>query len=300
VRELLDKGADVNTRDEFGCTPLRLAATIGNIDIVKFLVERGADADAKDKFGFTPLHCAASNGHLDIVKFLVERGVDVNARDEDGRTPLDLARKYNRLDVVDFLENTARSIARAPITPIMPAVQTMETPLGLAMREYQSIPSEEYWSTDTRFAVANPAVAVSKKVRRKRPTIRKEKPVKIVNVRCNSLCEGLWGRILILMRGSGKVKIDLEGDVEWIDPGGISINEEDEVEIPVKPKNHGKVPVKITVKGGGRSTSKIVWLNVANTQRKAELVKEFLREIEKWVEGEIERVEEFLREIEGS
>jgi len=58
------------------------------------------------------------------------------AGDEDGRTPLDLARKYNRLNVVDFLENTSRSIVRAPIILVMLAVQTMETPLGLAMREF--------------------------------------------------------------------------------------------------------------------------------------------------------------------
>ncbi|RSN68323.1 ankyrin repeat domain-containing protein [Candidatus Korarchaeum cryptofilum] len=264
VRELLDKCADVNARDEFGCTPLRHAATIGNIDIVKFLVERGADIDAKDKFGFTPLHCATSGGHLDIVKFLVERGADVNARDEDGRTSLDLARKYDRLDVVEFLENTARSVARAPITPVMPAV-------------------------------ANPAVAVSKKVRKKRPTIRKEKPVKIVDVRCNSLYEGLWGRILISMEGEGTVKVDLEGDVNWIDPGEIIINGEDAVEIPVKPKVYGEVPVRITVKGGEKSTSKIVWLNVTNIQKKSEVAS-----IEKWIEGEIKRVKGFLREIEKS
>ncbi|QJT97560.1 ankyrin repeat domain-containing protein [Wolbachia endosymbiont of Diaphorina citri] len=43
------------------------------------LVDRGADADSKNKDGRTPLHDAALEGHNGVVKTLLERGANVNA-----------------------------------------------------------------------------------------------------------------------------------------------------------------------------------------------------------------------------
>ena len=39
--------------------------------------------------GFTPLHLAASFNQSEIVKILVSSGVDVIAKSNNGRTPLD-------------------------------------------------------------------------------------------------------------------------------------------------------------------------------------------------------------------
>ena len=39
--------------------------------------------------GFTPLHLAASFNQSEIVKILVSSGADVNAKSNNGRTPLD-------------------------------------------------------------------------------------------------------------------------------------------------------------------------------------------------------------------
>lgn len=43
VQDLLEKGADVNTRDEYGWTPLTLAAEKGHLEIVKLLITHGAN-----------------------------------------------------------------------------------------------------------------------------------------------------------------------------------------------------------------------------------------------------------------
>ena len=40
---LLDRGANIDARAEFGWTPLHMAANIGRVDEVAFLVSRGAD-----------------------------------------------------------------------------------------------------------------------------------------------------------------------------------------------------------------------------------------------------------------
>jgi len=57
------------------------------------ILKIGADMNGKDKDelndGFTPLHLAASFNQSEIVKILVSSGADVNAKSNNGRTPLD-------------------------------------------------------------------------------------------------------------------------------------------------------------------------------------------------------------------
>jgi ankyrin repeat protein len=81
---------------------------IGNLDVVKYLVEKGADVKAANNYGNTPLHLAADNCNLDIVKYLLEKGADVKAANKVGNTPLHLARaSWHRVhwDVVKYLES---------------------------------------------------------------------------------------------------------------------------------------------------------------------------------------------------
>jgi len=98
VRLLLDSGADVETRDEEGDTPLMRAASHGQTEIFKLLLERGAKTKIRDTQGMTPLIAAACacavatmNSTYDIMKILLEKGADVNARTRDGRTALMMA-----------------------------------------------------------------------------------------------------------------------------------------------------------------------------------------------------------------
>jgi len=51
VRLLIDYGADINTIDSAGDTPLHRAARQGSLEIVKSLLNAGADVDAKNDMG---------------------------------------------------------------------------------------------------------------------------------------------------------------------------------------------------------------------------------------------------------
>jgi hypothetical protein len=104
VRRLLERGANVNTRDkESGWTPLMAAALSGSIDVVKLLVEKNAHVNAQDKFFWTPLMIASRAGHLDIVRVLLDAGANVNAKTNAGYTALMAAAKQGHADIVKLL-----------------------------------------------------------------------------------------------------------------------------------------------------------------------------------------------------
>ncbi len=88
VRQLLDKGADVNAKDKDGYTALMEASGGGHVDVVNLLLAKGADINAKDKKRWTALMEASFGGHGDVVELLLAKGADVNAKLENGRTAL--------------------------------------------------------------------------------------------------------------------------------------------------------------------------------------------------------------------
>uniref|UniRef100_UPI003F4B25E1 ankyrin repeat domain-containing protein n=1 Tax=Brachyspira catarrhinii TaxID=2528966 RepID=UPI003F4B25E1 len=111
VKFLLAKGADANTVCEIenedmviSPTPLMNAAYNGNINIINMLLENGADINYTTDFGTTPLMMAASFNHFEAVKVLLENNADTSITDEDGRTALDWAKLENFEDIVELLE----------------------------------------------------------------------------------------------------------------------------------------------------------------------------------------------------
>lgn len=140
VRFLLNQGADVNLKDDYGFTALHLAAISSmyevmiclvengadvnavnlrdvtplmmacdddsNMDVVRYLMRRGADMQLKDVDGFTALLYAITSDSdfaLDILRFLIQNGADVNTRNLEEATPLMLASWNGYLDKVKFL-----------------------------------------------------------------------------------------------------------------------------------------------------------------------------------------------------
>jgi hypothetical protein len=103
VRTLLDKGAEVNAREQDGMTPLHWATLNNHADIVRMLLNSGANVKETDRYGFTALHNAMSRGHSDLVGILLDKGAEVNAREQNGMTPLHYAALYNHADIVRIL-----------------------------------------------------------------------------------------------------------------------------------------------------------------------------------------------------
>lgn len=103
LKQHLSTGANVDSRDDDGETPLMKAADDGHTAIVEALLKAGADVNAIDEDGQTALMMAADEGHVQIVKLLLNAGANVNAKDEDGETALMKALDENHAEVADML-----------------------------------------------------------------------------------------------------------------------------------------------------------------------------------------------------
>ena len=81
LKELLDKGADVNTKTQYGATALAYACDKGHIEVVKLLLERGANVNVRDTFyGEVPLGWALQRENLGIIKLLLDKGAEGRER----------------------------------------------------------------------------------------------------------------------------------------------------------------------------------------------------------------------------
>jgi ankyrin repeat protein len=100
VRELLDRGANINAHNNKGNTALMLAAESGHLEIVRELLNRGANIRVRDFAGYSPLMEAVVGGHLEVVKELLRRGANINTRDGHGKTPLIRAAGRGHLEIV--------------------------------------------------------------------------------------------------------------------------------------------------------------------------------------------------------
>ena len=112
---LLNKGAHINAKGgEAQRTPLHEAADTGdwNISIVNLLLNRGAEVNEIDDYGNTPLHLAAEVGAVQVVKLLIQKSAKVQVKNKDGKTPLDLAKSKNRDRVIAFLQSLSANPER--------------------------------------------------------------------------------------------------------------------------------------------------------------------------------------------
>lgn len=109
VQALLAQGSDPNLPSGVvGRSALAYAVFFKQVETITVLLEAGADVNVRSDFGHTPLHEALSapgeRGKLAIVKLLLAHGADVNAEDKLGMTPL----KLTELDELDAIAEVLR------------------------------------------------------------------------------------------------------------------------------------------------------------------------------------------------
>ncbi len=126
VETLLNRGADPNTKDRNGSTPLMEASIYDYADIVDILLVRGADVDRKDNSGGTALMMAVISGNTDIIQTLLARDADPKAEDRNGMTPLMEATLSGYTEIVELLQPSGPPAAAEKTPPREPEYEYEE------------------------------------------------------------------------------------------------------------------------------------------------------------------------------
>lgn len=88
VKDLIQKGADVNSCSLNARTPLMFASYQGHTKTAELLIQKGADVDSRDDRGQTSLIQASFFGRVQVVDLLIQNKADVNAKDNSDWTSL--------------------------------------------------------------------------------------------------------------------------------------------------------------------------------------------------------------------
>lgn len=109
INLLINKGADLEFKDENGNTALLLAALCGRQELVDEFIYR-SNSQVINKRGHKLLHCAVVGGLLETVKKTVVKKT-INDLDNNGETLIALAIRHGQIAIAQFLfENGAKDL----------------------------------------------------------------------------------------------------------------------------------------------------------------------------------------------
>jgi ankyrin repeat protein len=96
---------NVGTHYYTSVTPLCVAISKGELEVVKKFIEYGADVNEKSN-GMTPLMLAARYNKVEIIKVLLANGATIDTKDEKGYTALKYAQLSSATDAVALLKES--------------------------------------------------------------------------------------------------------------------------------------------------------------------------------------------------
>ena len=91
---LLDKGAQIDEKDENGDQPIHYAAKSGCIACVQLIAGKGVKVCTPGQNDNRVIHYAAKYGRLELVNRILEKGCPPDLENQLGETPLHLASSF--------------------------------------------------------------------------------------------------------------------------------------------------------------------------------------------------------------
>ncbi len=106
VTRLLEQGADVNTSDANGVTPLIAAAYKNHVEVAQVLIDAGADVNKQDNTKQSAYLISTSDGYLELLKITLAAGANVHSLDSYNGTGLIRAADRGHVEIVAELLKT--------------------------------------------------------------------------------------------------------------------------------------------------------------------------------------------------
>ncbi|UOX38539.1 ankyrin repeat containing protein [Finch poxvirus] len=131
AKYLIDNGADINSRDTYGCTALHYATHYKNIDMINLLLNYNIDTSIKSYDGYSVFYyavtsedtelaknmikyydytyddvlltIAVTDNNIDMLLTLLEMGLDVNSVANNGKTPLHNSCSTHVIEIIETL-----------------------------------------------------------------------------------------------------------------------------------------------------------------------------------------------------
>lgn len=105
AKDLISKGINVNQRGYKGSTPLQYLLEGKHSILIRMVIEAGADVNIRDNYGNNALWTATFNarGDYEFVELILEKGGEAFTKNKAGRSPLDLANQFNDKILIDLL-----------------------------------------------------------------------------------------------------------------------------------------------------------------------------------------------------
>ncbi|XP_023774613.1 ankyrin repeat domain-containing protein 16 isoform X3 [Cyanistes caeruleus] len=147
VSFLLERGASVDCLKKGDWTPLMMACTRKNLEVIKTLVEHGANPLLRNKDGWNCFHIASREGHPEVLRFLLDVFPNCwNTESTTGRTPLHTAAMHGCSQVVELLLERCQyqpdSRDSCGVTPFMDALQNGHVGIArLLLEKHQACPT---------------------------------------------------------------------------------------------------------------------------------------------------------------
>ena len=105
LQQLITEGTPIDEMDNEGYTVLQYAAMWGDLEATKWLIENGADVNTTDPWGSTPLMNAVYNGAgVETVELLLKNGANKSLKDSEGKTAYDYAVENRDSQLRDLLK----------------------------------------------------------------------------------------------------------------------------------------------------------------------------------------------------
>ncbi len=106
IELLLENGMDLETTSREGVSVVDYAIKYKRPDIVRLCQSKGFDlTKTKRKSGLTPLMLATSFNDIEMMQFLIDLGANPNEKDRFGMSAIDYAYKMGQKKAAKFLEN---------------------------------------------------------------------------------------------------------------------------------------------------------------------------------------------------